>query len=137
MTPDGDDILFAGSVDVQTTSHSSEIKLNPEVQHLTCFVGGMVAIGAKIFGHDEDLELARRLVDGCTWAYDTMPGGIMPEIMHTIPCPTLDRCKWDEQRWLQEVEARGDGNTDVQETIRQNHLPPGVTKIDDTRYGLR
>ncbi|KAI9722475.1 MAG: hypothetical protein M1828_004722 [Chrysothrix sp. TS-e1954] len=137
MTPEGHDILLAGSVEVGGTSDDPTVTLNPEVQHLTCFVGGMVALGAKAFANPSDLDLARKLVDGCTWAYDIMPMGIMPEIMHAIPCPTLDHCEWDEERWRNEVKARGESTSSIDEIIQQNHLPRGVSKVDDTRYGLR
>lgn len=76
MNPENLDILIAGSVEVM----GDQINLKPEGQHLTCFLGGLVALGSKIFERAEDLELARKLVNGCVWAYQSTPTGIMPEV---------------------------------------------------------
>ena len=50
------------------------------MQHLVCFAGGMVGIGAKSFEHREDLDTARKLVDGSIWAYESMENGLITEI---------------------------------------------------------
>ena len=137
MTPEKHDILFAGSVEVGSSAGTPDIELNPEVQHLTCFVGGMVALAAKAFNKPHDLQLARKLVDGCTWGYDVTPMGILPEIMHTVPCDNAKDCEWDEDTWLQEIRARGSKVKLAEEIIRDEHLPKGISRFDDTRYGLR
>jgi mannosyl-oligosaccharide alpha-1,2-mannosidase len=97
----------------------------------------MVAIAAKLFQNEEELSLAKKLVEGCLWAYEVMPLGIMPEIMHVVPCESEIHCPWDEQRWYDKVNEAYAGPDDVETKIRQNRLRPGVAKVDDGRYILR
>ena len=49
----------------------------------------MVGIGAKVFKQEQDLKLARRLMEGCLWGYEVMPQGIMPEMLGTRKSGTL------------------------------------------------
>ena len=94
----------------------------------------MVGIGARIFQREADLEVARHLVDGCIWAYESMPSGIMPEIMNVVPCPT-NHCEWDKVTWHEAVSAHG--GAAAKDLIQQKGLPPGFTNIGDGRYLLR
>jgi mannosyl-oligosaccharide alpha-1,2-mannosidase len=98
MTVDNSDILFTGNAQAKP---GLNVTLDPQVQHLGCFAGGMVAIGAKIFNMPQDLDIARKLVDGCIWAYNLMPTGIMPEIFHVVQCPSPngEHCAWNEDAW--------------------------------------
>ncbi|KAI4121246.1 MAG: hypothetical protein LQ347_006915 [Umbilicaria vellea] len=144
MAPKDPDILLSGYAEF--TDKIRTIMLDPEGQHLTCFVGGMVGIGAKIFERPRDLAVARKLVDGCIWAYDSMVTGIMPEKFHTVLCKEATNCTWDEQQWHKAIALR---QKDTKETtamtteeraqyfIKHNRLPPGYTDIDDRRYMLR
>jgi mannosyl-oligosaccharide alpha-1,2-mannosidase len=61
LTPQNQDILISGNVRMNSFGL---VKLDPEAQHLSCFVGGMVGIAAKIFNRTEELDVARKLVDG-------------------------------------------------------------------------
>lgn len=70
-----------------------------EVTHLTCFLGGMFAMGGRIFDRPEDVEVGLRLADGCVWAYDVMPSGIMPEFSTILPCADMDDCPWNQTLW--------------------------------------
>lgn len=137
MTQDNRDILLAGQVHADGGSALDTLVTDPQGQHLACFAGGMVGIGAKIFDELSHLAIARKLVDGCVWAYESMPLGMMPEIVHTVPCASKGICVWDEQKWHEAVNKIQAGSGTVEEKIRMNHLPPGFTKIDDTRYILR
>ncbi|KAG0646246.1 ER mannosidase 1 [Hyphodiscus hymeniophilus] len=85
------DILISGNRNV--LSGTSGV-LDPVGQHLSCFAGGMLAIGFKVFDRPDDLDIARKLLDGCLWAYRSMPTGIMPEIFHLTPCPDPENCAW-------------------------------------------
>ncbi|KAF2003172.1 glycoside hydrolase family 47 protein [Amniculicola lignicola CBS 123094] len=136
LTPKNEDILISGTM---TKNAANNFKLLPAGQHLTCFAGGMVGMGAMIFDRPEELVTARRLVDGCIWAYDSMPTGIMPESFQVIPCTNPQDCTWSNQRWHEAVlEESGFGRTfDAQRIIREDGLPPGFTKIDDKRFLLR
>ena len=94
-----------------------------------------MGIGAKIFDREADLGIAKKLVDGCTWAYESMPCGIMPEIMDVVPCPNSEHCAWDEAAWHRAILARG--GTNAKEIIELKGLPPGFTNVGDGRYLLR
>jgi mannosyl-oligosaccharide alpha-1,2-mannosidase len=150
MTKGGEDLLFAGNLHASANTGnllaSADTNSHPEPQweHLKCFFGGTVGIAAKVFNRPEELSIARKLTDGCIWAYDVMPSGIMPESMHLSPCRSMDSCEWDEQKWYQDVRRRlGKGSEAediVQEAktiIKESRLQPGVTEVSDPRYLLR
>ncbi|KAL4970751.1 glycoside hydrolase family 47 protein [Aspergillus stella-maris] len=144
MTKDGKDILFSGNL-YAPTKHSRRT-IEPQAEHLKCFLGGTIGIGAKVFSRNEDLSTARKLTDGCIWAYDIMPTGIMPEIMYFTPCDNADDCPWDEQKWYQGVRSRPPQHANIAKTdaaaialIKELKLEqlPGVTEVADARYNLR
>ena len=103
------------------------------------FAGGMVGIGAKIFNRTDELDVARKLVNGCIWAYDSMPTGIMPENFDVVPCYDAEHCDWSIEKWHDAViNERGFARTlDVARIIREDGLPPGYTRIGDRRFLLR
>lgn len=142
MNPKNQDILLSGTSEVQ---FETQIKLKPEGQHLACFVGGMVAIASKVFEID-DLDTAKRLVEGCIWAYTTTATGIMPEVFTAIPPPDgSKKNKWDKSRWLGAITEQFPANSDEvknaaarAEKIAENlRIPPGMAKVNDPRYILR
>ena len=133
MTIDDRDIRIAG----QVTSDSNTIRAEPQMQHLTCFAGGMVALGSRISQDTELLRLGRQLTDGCIWGYEIMPRGILPEIIHTTRCASVAECQWDESAWHSSVDSMTPGDDHVADKIKSHNLPKGVGAIDDTRYGLR
>jgi mannosyl-oligosaccharide alpha-1,2-mannosidase len=92
------DIVVPGKL---TKSGLKEPKftMSHELTHLTCFVGGMYGLGGKIFNRPEDIETAKKLTDGCVWAYQSTVTGLMPELAHMAACPTLERCKFNETYW--------------------------------------
>ena len=136
MTFEGNDIRIAGQVAVD---HDGHVTLDPQAQHLTCFIGGMVALASRAFSEPGKMDLARKLTDGCTWGYDVMPRGIMPEIMHAVPCAAdAAACAWDYGTWHSAISVMaGGGAMSVAELIQKNSLPRGVSAIDDAGYGLR
>ncbi|KAK9475440.1 alpha-1,2-mannosidase, partial [Dipodascopsis tothii] len=73
------DILFAGNVLVNP---NGEKKLDPEMTHLSCYVGGMMGLGAQALDRADDLALAERLTNGCYWSYTATRTGVMPENFH-------------------------------------------------------
>ena len=137
MTQDNRDVLLAGQVHSDGRSALDTLMTEPQGQHLACFTGGMVGIGAKIFDNTAELAIARKLVDGCIWAYESMPLGMMPEIVHTVPCVSKEICVWEERKWHEAVNKTHAGSQTLEEKIRMNRLPPGFTSIDDRRYILR
>lgn len=101
---DGDwDILFPAKVSVSSQAGEG---FDPkyEVTHLTCFIGGMYGLGGKIFGREQDVETAKKLTDGCVWAYESMPSGLMPEHSYVAPCPSLDKCEFNETQWWEQLD---------------------------------
>lgn len=107
MTPDNRDILFSGSV--TTRGHpEKDAKLSADVEHLTCFIGGMVGMSAKIFGLNEDVEIAKKLTDGCVWAYESTASGIMPEGATVYPCESVTDCKWNKTAYYLFLDPMGD-----------------------------
>lgn len=138
-TPQGQNILIAGDARL---SSAGSVKLEPNGQHLACFAGGMVALGAKIFNRTDDMDVARKLVDGCVWAYDSMPTGIMPETFRMTPCYGEEDCVWDVEKWHAAVKYSysSDYNAqqyDIQDIIKADGLQPGFSKIADPRFLLR
>ncbi|UKZ49877.1 hypothetical protein TrVGV298_004130 [Trichoderma virens] len=105
---DGDwDILFPAKV--QTAGNPTEdLMATFEVTHLTCFIGGMYGLGGKIFGREKDLETAKRLTDGCVWAYQSTVSGIMPEGSEVLPCPTLEKCAFNQTLWWEKLDPAKD-----------------------------
>jgi mannosyl-oligosaccharide alpha-1,2-mannosidase len=79
-----------------------------EGTHLTCFAGGMLAIGAKLFGLDKDLKLGSQLTDGCVWAYEATKSGIMPEAFQLVPCKKGEPCEWDEDAYYMAMDPYAD-----------------------------
>ena len=127
------DILISGTVHVE--EHG--IELDTQGQHLVCFVGGMVAMAARLFKAPKDLEVARKLVDGCIWSYGNTVTGLMPEIFHAIPCPNSN-CQWDAAAWHRTAMSRAkDFRGPVEALIKETHLSPGFSDIPDRRYVLR
>lgn len=142
MTKTKKEVLFAGNANAgmskkEHTEHQSE--------HLKCYLGGTVGIAAKIFQRPaEELRIARGLTDGCIWAYDSMPTGIMPETFYVSACGDEGSCEWDEQRWHGDVFHRfsegsisEDPFKEGKELVKENKLPPGMIDITNGGYFLR
>jgi mannosyl-oligosaccharide alpha-1,2-mannosidase len=137
MTPNNEDIRLAGNVNSDGQTVVSELETEAQAQHLGCFAGGMVGIAAKVFENEEDLSLAMKLVEGCLWAYEIMPLGVMPEILHTVQCEDENECSWDEEKWLEKVNQAYEGPDSAETKIQQHGLREGIIKVDDKRYILR
>lgn len=101
MTKDKTDILFASAHTLSRNAKDARKRETTvyEVTHLSCFVGGMFALSSRLFDTPTDLELAKKLTEGCVWAYNSMPTGIMAESAAVVPCASLGGCDWNETRW--------------------------------------
>lgn len=88
--------------------HSRTAKLlEPQGQHLTCCAGRMIGLGARRLDRFEDIVIARRFVNGCIWAYGSMPIIILPEICHINPCHgTNNTISRNQTKWASEVLLR-------------------------------
>ncbi|RFU80583.1 mannosyl-oligosaccharide alpha-1,2-mannosidase [Trichoderma arundinaceum] len=97
------DILFPAKVST-SGNPSQDLVATFEVTHLTCFIGGMYGLGGKIFGREKDLETAKKLTDGCVWAYQSTVSGVMPEGSQVLPCPTLEKCEFNQTLWYEKLD---------------------------------
>ena len=141
LTPGNEDILIPGEIRIA----ENQVNLISKGQHLGCFVGGMVGVSSKIFSRPDDLEIAKKLTNGCVWAYKSQVTGIAPEIFTVIACLPDDDCEWSDEKWhkaVQDVniyEKTPDKTMEemVRLTIKDHHLAPGFTHLQDKRYILR
>jgi mannosyl-oligosaccharide alpha-1,2-mannosidase len=127
MTPKQDDILISGNCDVLEDGPS----LDPESEHLSCFIGGLYALGGRLFANATYLDTGAKLTRGCIYAYKSFPTGVMPERYNMVKCPGSDPkmpCKWDEDLYAAECEKRPQ---------YREGLPKGFTTAKDPRYILR
>ena len=143
MNPHDNDILLAGATRIiPSQGGNPRTYLDTHVQHRSCFAGGMFAMGASLFDIPAHYEIANKLVDGCLWASQNSPRGVMPAGIEPIPCATQTSCPWNEAHWRQEVERRaktaaGADPVDVNAFISANHLEGGLVSIPDKVYDLR
>ncbi|KAG5981482.1 hypothetical protein E4U55_002905 [Claviceps digitariae] len=157
MTPDQADILFSGFVEIDPEDPSRKKHLRHAAGHLTCFVGGMLALGGQLTQTEEHVSDAAKLTDGCVWAYKSFSRGVMPETFYLTPCPPpptpqspspspsdqdpSSSCPWNPSSWHQQVlnaHFSPTANPKQAESIIQNeNLPPSFSSIGDPRYILR
>lgn len=150
LNPGNKKILIPGTVHFRSRKRGMD--RNTQGQHLTCFAGGMVALGSRIFSQPEEMDTARQLVEGCLWSYESMPTGIGPETYHPAICEpnkTLsdagdDPCLWSEERWHKAILSHVNSPSKIeniaeraQNVIDSRRLAPGFVSVDDTRYLLR
>jgi mannosyl-oligosaccharide alpha-1,2-mannosidase len=120
MTPTDANILLVGEGSV---SKAGKLSLTAEMQHLTCFAGGMYALAGKLLARDDYLDLGSRLTSGCVWIYDAFSTNVMPEIVQLYPCNSLDgECPYSRQ---------------LLPKNREKTLPDGIVRVRDPRYLLR
>lgn len=111
MVPDGRDIRFSSKIAI---GHFPPTKQRTyEATHLTCFVGGMFALGGRLLQSAEDIDVAAKLADGCVWAYESMASGIMPEGSTLVPCPSMDSCEWNKTAWYLAIDPHGPSRTEA------------------------
>jgi mannosyl-oligosaccharide alpha-1,2-mannosidase len=53
----------------------------PEVEHLTCFAGAMLGLGAKLLGRDRDMADAQDFTNTCYWLSAATATGIQPDLV--------------------------------------------------------
>ena len=130
-------LLFCG--DAHASNPPDEVSLDPSMQHLTCFVGGMFALAGRLFANPSDVALGEKLTKGCIYAYAAMPTGIGPEIFTTLACGDRSFCPWNETLWADKIlYSHGTKYAQSAEQIAEEKgLPKGWTSIRDKRYLLR
>jgi mannosyl-oligosaccharide alpha-1,2-mannosidase len=124
MLPGEDDVLYSGKFNVQSLKDEPLVgDLEPENAHLTCFAGGMFGMGAKIFDRPEDLEIAKKLTEGCVYAYDMTATGIMPEGYDAVPCESRTECPWNETLYHEMIDPRSEWRIqNYQEQLQQYQI---------------
>ncbi len=158
LNADNIPLIISGDIRVTGRDSSLTITTTARGQHLTCFVGGMVGIGARIFNRYEDLDIAIQLTDACVWSYNITASGIGPEIFSFVPCgkiedsQTGEKCAFSTEKWhtamrqywrptnsrVQETEAdRAAAEEHVLGLIKGRRLPPGIVDIQEPKYILR
>ncbi|KAI9468919.1 MAG: glycoside hydrolase [Benjaminiella poitrasii] len=107
------------------------------MDHLTCFVPGMLAIGSKIFERDEDLTIAKGLLESCLDMYRTTPAGLSPETWafhDTVPYDP----KRPKHAWWQRLVHPLPTTTDVRNrTLEEVTSKARNRVVYDSRYLLR
>ncbi|KAF9096404.1 hypothetical protein BGX23_011334 [Mortierella sp. AD031] len=61
--------------------NSASKSVEPDMEHLVCFMSGSMAMGSKYFDRPEDLVVARQLAQGCYLGYKHSASGLGPESM--------------------------------------------------------
>ncbi|KAK0610983.1 glycoside hydrolase [Immersiella caudata] len=126
MLPGEEDLLMIGTASV---NDFGDVTLDPESEHLGCFVGGIYGLGGRLLGRKDWAEdLGPKLTRGCIYAYQSMPTGMGPERWNNAPCKSRKQCKWDEKVFADEKRMRREWAT---------HIPKGFTTTKDPRYILR
>jgi mannosyl-oligosaccharide alpha-1,2-mannosidase len=139
MVPDaarGEDLLLCGDA---SAYDEDSVRLEPTMQHLTCFIGGMFGLAGRLFSDPHHVDLGAKLTKGCIYSYAAMPTGIMPETYDMIPCDSRTSCPWNQTAWEAGV-MRNYGSKsilNINDAIERYHIPPGFTNIRDKRYLLR
>ncbi|QUC20359.1 uncharacterized protein UV8b_04600 [Ustilaginoidea virens] len=119
MTPRDSDVLMCGNVDASAPQRDT----TAQMQHLTCFAGGMYALAGKLLERDDYVHLAARLTAGCVWGYDSFASNIMPESSVLVRCENMDApCPY---------------NAGLFEARSSARVPEGFVGVSDARYMLR
>ncbi|KAF2481934.1 glycosyl hydrolase family 47-domain-containing protein [Neohortaea acidophila] len=148
MTETDEDILMLGNVDLKPdwSKPAAERELteyfSPAIQHLSCFAGGMFAMGGVIFDQPEHVDIGSKLTEGCVWAYNVTATGIMPDMAGLMACEDLkSECKWNESAWWDVLDpysaTRLQGTTvsppppPMPPTVQKEALPPNTPVVAD------
>lgn len=133
MTPDNQDILFSGDWRAfhEPGKDGEAGKFKAEGQHLTCFAGGMYAMGAKLFGRDRDLELGAKLTEGCVWAYNVTATGIMPEALELVACDDAKHCRWNETKYWEVLDPWAASRTAIPDPTKQQSAAHATAAPED------
>lgn len=106
MTKESLDILISGDlrVSINSTTGKTMEEHVAKAEHLTCFAGGMLAMGGKLFDRPEHVEIGRKLTEGCIWSYNSTASGIMPESFRASACDSKTDCPWNETKYWDELD---------------------------------
>lgn len=139
LTPDNADILLPGYASVDLKGRERH---HLQSEHLGCFAGGMYALGGRLMGNEEHVDIGRKLTDGCIWAYKHSPTSIAPEIFEMRACDaTIEHdCDWDDEKWRRIYSGRTNSHlqgAELDKYLARKRMPKGFLSISDRRYLLR
>lgn len=103
MVPGNEDMLMPSSGWV---AEDGNVYLDEETEHLACFLGGVYALGGKLFNNREYVDIGEKLTLGCVYGYQAFPTGMMPERVNMVACESFNDCKWDRKRFDEEKGKR-------------------------------
>lgn len=112
---------------------------SPQVHHDACSAAGMLAYTGRLLRNETYIDTARKLLNGCLWASQASPLGVMPSIFTVTPCSTTSKnCTWDEDLYNQEVLSQHNEppTTDPKILTWKQRLPQGFTSISARHYNL-
>ncbi|KAG0146546.1 hypothetical protein CROQUDRAFT_657175 [Cronartium quercuum f. sp. fusiforme G11] len=69
----------SGSKKITVIGDRNGQSYTPSLDHLACFSGAMIGLGAKLLNRAQDLDLAISATDSCVWAYEVMKSGLPAE----------------------------------------------------------
>ncbi len=76
------DINIMPNLDLFTIGKWENNQLNHEVEHLACFAGGMLGMGARLLDRDADFWAGQKFTNTCFWLSQHMAMGVQPEVVH-------------------------------------------------------
>ncbi|KAK9430716.1 glycoside hydrolase [Lipomyces doorenjongii] len=121
------DILFAGNVVI---GPHGEITKDYEMTHLSCFLGGMYALGSRALELQDDIKIGAKLAGGCYWAYNATRTGIMPENFHVEQCSS-HACHWVDPRERQTQTGNQLRNRSLKKRQESDVIPEGFQIIPE------
>ncbi|KAF2664837.1 seven-hairpin glycosidase [Microthyrium microscopicum] len=122
MIPDEKrELLVAGEAHYTSYTGVKEMTFKPDQTHLVCFVGGMFAMGAKMFDRPNDLDIAAKLTDACVWSYESTTTGIMPETFEVVRCDSRKECSWNETKWHEEIDPMAESRLEMYESQMKSY----------------
>ncbi|WFD04474.1 mannosyl-oligosaccharide 1,2-alpha-mannosidase [Malassezia obtusa] len=70
----------APALAIFTETYGPKARYEPKLEHLGCFAGAMLGLGARLLPQrTRDLNVARRITETCWWAYNATRTGLGPE----------------------------------------------------------
>ncbi|GAA5838295.1 hypothetical protein JCM9279_003191 [Rhodotorula babjevae] len=84
VVPGRDDLTLIGTMQLG--------KWQPSLQHLTCFAGGMLGLGARLLDRPHDLDTGINVTNACAWTYESSKTGIGGE--HTVFYGSADSSRY-------------------------------------------
>lgn len=78
------DITIMPDLDLFTIGKFENGHLNHEVEHLSCFAGAMLGMGARLLDRESDFYAGQKFTNTCFWLSQHMAMGIQPEVVHFL-----------------------------------------------------